>query len=419
MRRRVAIAAVLAATVLLGTAPAMAGTAQPVVVSANPVDDTPNVLDGTVYAIAVVGSTVIVGGDFSTVQNAAGGTHYHRVNLFAYQLATGAVTAFAVDLDGTVNALVAGPHNTVYVGGAFHHVDGVAERGVTRLDVATGARIASFGGYIGDGEVRSLEFGATTGLLYLGGNFAGVDGTARVALARVDGHSGALDPNFNLALSSPTVGRTKVEDTALSPDGTTLVAIGAIQYAGSQNRAQVVVVNVGGTVATLSGWYTNFYNVNCYAAFSTYVREVDFSPAGDYFVIVSTGRLASPTLPCDTAARFQTAGSGLHNPVWVNHTGGNTLLSVCVTGAAVYVGGHQQWLDNPLGNKTAGPGAVSRPGIGAINPTTGTALSWNPTRTRGVGVEALVATSTGLLVGSDTTELGHEYHARLGMFPLS
>ena len=169
----------------------------------------------------------------------------------------------------------------------------------------------------------------------------------------------------------------------------------------------------------MSGWYTNFYNVNCYSAFDTYVREVDFSPKGDYFVIVTTGRLTGNNLPCDTAARFNTAGTGAHNPVWVNATGGNSLFSVAVTGSAVYVGGHEQWLDNPKGNKTAGPGAVSRPGIGAIDPTTGKALAWNPTRDRGVGVEALVAMPTGLLVGSDTTQLGHAYHARLGMFPLN
>jgi hypothetical protein len=51
-------------------------------------------------------------------------------------------------------------------------------------------------------------------------------------------------------------------------------------------------------------------------------------------------------------------------------------------------------LDNPEGRKTAGPGAVWRPGIGAIDPV------------------------TGKVVGSDTDQLGHEYHARLGVFPL-
>jgi hypothetical protein len=393
----------------------MASLSQSHVVSADPVDYTPNVMDGTVYAIAVVGSTVVVGGDFTSVSSANGATHYSRENLFTYQLGSGVVNPMTADVDGIVKALAAGPNNTVYIGGSFHHVDGAAERGLAQLSVSTGARVSGFTGAIDDGEVWAL--GVSAGQLYVGGNFAGVDGTARPALARVSGSTGALDSHFNLSLSSPTAGRTKVEDLALSPDGKTLIAIGGIQKAQGQSRAQVVLANVTTTSATVSNWYTNFYNVNCYSAFDTYVRGVDFSPKGDYFVIVTTGRLTGNNLPCDTASRFNLAGGGQHDPVWTNHTGGNTLLSVACTGSAVYVGGHQQWLDNPKGNKAPGPGAVSRPGIGAIDPDTGLALSWNPTRARGVGAQALVATSAGLLVGSDTTQLGHEYHARLGMFP--
>ena len=109
-------------------------------------------------------------------------------------------------------------------------------------------------------------------------------------------------------------------------------------------------------------------------------------------------------------------------------TGGNSLLAVAITGAAVYLGGHQLYMDNPYGHKTKnpgeaavflpGPGAVTRPGIGAVDPATGRTLSWNPTRSRGVGVRVLVAVPQGLLVGSDTDQLGHEYHGRIGMFPL-
>jgi hypothetical protein len=93
---------------------------------------------------------------------------------------------------------------------------------------------------------------------------------------------------------------------------------------------------------------------------------------------------------------------------------------VAVTGAAVYVGGHQRYLDNPYGSdaKGPGPGAVLRVGIGAVSPATGRALPWNPTRSRGVGVRAFLVTSGGLTVGSDTDKLGKEYHGRIGMFPI-
>ena len=47
---------------------------------------------------------------------------------------------------------------------------------------------------------------------------------------------------------------------------------------------------------------------------------------------------------------------------------------------AVYVGGHQRYLDNPLGSDAngPGPGAVARVGIGALSPTTGKALPGTP-----------------------------------------
>ncbi len=61
---------------------------------------------------------------------------------------------------------------------------------------------------------------------------------------------------------------------------------------------------------------------------------------------------------------------------------------------------------------------MSRPGIGAVSPSTGRALSWNPTRARGVGVRCFLVVPHGVLVGSDTDQLGREYHGRIGMFPV-
>ena len=46
-------------------------------------------------------------------------------------------------------------------------------------------------------------------------------------------------------------------------------------------------------------------------------------------------------------------------------------------------------------------GEVSRPGIGAIDPVTGLALAWNPTKSRNHGTEKLYVTTAGLWVGSD------------------
>jgi len=414
MRRSVAVLLGALLAGLAATAPALADQAQSAVVSADPVDFTPHVLDGTVRAIAVVGDTVVVGGDFSRVTDSAGRTYLQRNNLFAYRLGTGQVLDFAPALDGPVYALATGPSGTVYAGGDFRQVNGAAQRGLTRFRLDTGAALAMPA--IDWGDVRALAVAGPW--LYAGGTFTRVGGVSRAGLARLSTATGAVDQGLDLHLAAPDFPRPRVEDLAVSPDGTRLVVIGVIEQALGQRRAQLLVADTAANPVRLADWYTPAYDNMCRWNFDTYLRGVAFSPDGSYFVVVTSGRLAGAQRMCDTAARFNMAGAGAHNPVWVNHTGGNSLLSVAVTGPAVYVGGHQQWVDNPYGDKSAGPGAVSRPGIAALDPVTGHALAWNPTRSRGEGTRALVACSAGLLIGSDTDRLGHEYHGRIGMFPL-
>jgi hypothetical protein len=147
---------------------------------------------------------------------------------------------------------------------------------------------------------------------------------------------------------------------------------------------------------------------------------VEFSANGSWFVVVTTGGAPdrnSRSL-CDTSSRWETTNAPGSVETWRNCTGGDTLYSVAVTTAAVYVGGHHRWLDNCGGRNNPVAGSFAADGIGAIDPVTGRAIrSWNPERTRGVGAEELVAQPEGLYVGSDTTRLGGEYHARLGLFP--
>ncbi|HEY7487949.1 MAG TPA: hypothetical protein VH912_26085 [Streptosporangiaceae bacterium] len=411
-----AAASVLAAVTGTVTAsPVQADSTQSKVVSANPANSTPNALDGTVYAFAVVGSKIVVGGSFTQIRNAGSKTVVKQKYLFAYDAKTGKIdTGFKPALNGTVYALATGPSGTVFAGGSFTTVNGAANRGLVRL-TPTGKRTGKFA--LGNGNVRDLISRGSQ--LYVGGAFTKINGASRSLLARLNTSTGAVDSKINFSFSDPiNGGALKIYDMALTPGGSRLVTTGSFMKVSGKSRPQVAMFDTSGSLTT---WATSRYGPVCNnAAFDSYIRDVDFSPDGKYFVIVTTGGPFGNTTLCDSAARWETAKTGAgQQPTWVNWTGGDSLYAVSVTGAAVYVGGHQRWLNNPYGHDSAGPGAVSRPGIGALSAGTGKALSWNPTRTRGHGVEVLDAYASGLLVGSDTEELGHEYHARLGMFPLS
>ncbi len=91
----------------------------------------------------------------------------------------------------------------------------------------------------------------------------------------------------------------------------------------------------------------------------------------------------------------------------------------------MYVGGHQQWMNNPYVALACGvcpapgPGAVPREGLSALDPVNGLPFSWDPGRARGTGVFAFFATADGLWLGSHTDVLGGETHRKLGFFPLA
>jgi hypothetical protein len=412
------------------------GYTQPSVVSADPVNTTPHVLNGSVLALATVGARVYVGGTFTTVADAGTTAQLPRTYLFAFDRATGRIVAdYTPAVNGPVESIVAAPDgSSIIVGGRFTTVNGTTQRSLAMLDVK-GARVSTFAartnGYVTKVLVRN-------GRLIAGGRFSSANSVARANLAAMDARTGALDTAFTVGA---TEGRTRLDGTAITASvaemdadaaGTRLVILGNFRKVGGQSRQQIAMIDL--TQRSVTGWFTNRYPndvagsaqaFKCGQSFDTQMRDVEFSPDGSYFVVVTTGGAADRNASslCDTATRWETNAIARTTgavETWKNCTGGDTLYSVATTGAAVYVGGHHRWLDNCGGRDTAVTGSFAASGIGAIDPTTGKAIrTWNPGRDRGVGAEELVAGSDGLYIGSDTTRLGGEYHARLGRFPLS
>ncbi|WP_344161617.1 hypothetical protein [Nocardiopsis rhodophaea] len=389
------------------------------VVSERPVPWTPHILDGTVKSIVQVGHVVIAGGKFSRVADPRRQTVLARKNIVAFEYGTGRIlTEFNPRIRGMVRTLAAGPDNTVYVGGTFTGVNGNGNRGIARLSVTTGQPAPGFDASLDSGSVYRLT--RHRDRLYVGGSFGSVNRVSRAGLAQLNAYTGEVERSFDMHLSRSRRGTLRVQELAISPGGTRLVIGGTFTRARGQRRYQIAMVDTGVTPARLSPWSTEGYAAPCdYSRMHTYIRQIDFSPDGSYFVVVTAGGpLRKPGL-CKTAARWETGDTPNARLTWANHTGGDSLYSVEITGSAVYVGGHQRWMNNAMGNLKPGPGSVKREGIAALDPRSGKALPWNPGRARGHGAEALTATPHGLFVGSDTTRLAGLKRSRIGMFPLN
>lgn len=402
-------------------APAMATSVSlPAVVTATPatftpqVDDSAAVSHSAVYAVepSPDGTTMFTGGDFTQVADKNDANPVTRTDVFSFSASTGALTTFAPVLDGPVWA-IAFSGADVYVAGSFTHVNGQARRGIAELDASTGALIPAFNAGLKTGGVTQVRLVANR--LIIGGDFAN-------KLLAIDPVTGADTGYIEIPITgqvAANTGNANVYRFAVSPDGTRLVAIGNFTTVGTSTRWRAFMLDLGPTTTTLDPWYYQNLVNHCKARTeSANLRDVDFAPDGSYFVLVATGYLPlNPGDICDAAAKFSTTATAPYAPDWINYTGGDTFHSVAVTTSAVYVQGHFRWLDNPGGNDSCGPGCQPRMGIGAIDPTSGQALSWNPGKTRGVGGKDLTITPQGLWVGSDGARIAGKQHKDLALMP--
>ena len=415
------VLALTGAMLVLGTGVGHAfQISQPAVVSADPVNFTPNITNGKVEAIVQVGNRMIVAGTFTQAQNAGSTTTVTRNRILAFNATTGVIdTAFNPNVNGEITSMVVAPGGTaVIIAGSFTSVGGVAVTRIAKLDAVTGARITAFTATAA-GTVSDMALWGSK--VILGGSFNRVDNVARTKVASVDAVTGALDPNVNLSVTGLFNGGSNQRPEAR-------------RLAGQHEAGHRRQLHHGG------------WSVSC-------ADRLDQPLCRSRH----RGELADERLLGHVRRRFQHIHAGRrvlsrrrvlrpcvnrrrlfpHDPLRHRHSLGvecdrhgsasdvdrllrrRHLTAVAITGTAIYVGGHMRWLNNDIVGDVAAAGAVSRAGIGALDPQNGMPYRWNPTRDRGVGVFAFLATSTGLWVGHDTVHLGHETHNRIGMFPLA
>jgi hypothetical protein len=418
----IGVTATVASALVLTVAPA-SGTSSPSgsLVSAVPATGTPDIKDGEVDSIAQVGDTMILGGTFTQAANDGSTTILPRAHLVAFDQNTGQIsTTFHPDPNAKVDAVIpAGDGSSVYVAGTFSSINGVARKNLARVRVSDGAVLTTFNAGAINGEVMDLRLSG--GHLWVAGSFTTIKGTTQKALATVNPTTGALDPYMSQVIAGTHHGgATFVRKMDISPDGKKLVAVGNFDTIAGTKHHQAFMLDLSSSAAaTVANWQTAFYQDACSSSFNTYMRDLDFSPDGSYFVVSTTGAYGGSNSACDETARWETSstGAGL-TPSWVDYTGGDTTYAVEITDSAVYTGGHARWQNNPFAGDSAGPGSVARTGIAALDPQSGLPFSWNPTRARGVGVFDFLVNSRGLWVASDTTTIGNRTgRERIALMP--
>ena len=422
LRRSVVIVAATAGSLgLVGVMPAYAS--QGASVSTTPAAFTPYVTtaNSEVTQIVQCGSAMYAVGSFAQI-GVPGGTRYARSNAFSFNATTGAVSAWNPDVNGTVSAVVVSTDCThVYLGGSFTAVGGTSVTNLAEVNATTGTVTTAFRPQPNN-EVYSLAL--TSSQLIAGGLFTSIGTGSRTALASVSPTTGVITSYANLGVSGKIPGNdgaTKVFKLRASPSGQRLLVLGNFSSVGGKTRLQAFIVDLGSTVATLDAWYAPDLSRACDAQTEPYyVRAGTWSPDGSRVYFATTGYKGVSAL-CDAASAFSSTSNSTQAPIWINKTGCDSLYSVAADSSTVYIGGHERYADNPHGCDAAGPGSVSRPGVGALSPSTGQALAWDPTRGRGKGADDELRTSAGLWIASDvidgSPDCGGVYHPDICFFP--
>jgi hypothetical protein len=367
--RRGFAAVILGAVGLLGTA----GVAQAVTVQPHPVQTWQT--NGRVNVIVVSGSTVYLGGQFTSLRPPgapAGQGEVTRNHAAAVSLTTGALLPWNPNVNNTVRAIrVVG--TTVYLGGAFTQVGGTGHSRIAAVSTGTGAVIAGFHASA-NAEVFALASSGSS--LFMGGGFTTVDGTSRANMAAVNTTSGAILP------WSPSVdGQVRAIRLLGFPR---MVIAGSFTHLNGSSSNNIGALD-GDTGQNLPWHDHTTYNVIGLAS----------DPNGVYVAGAGGGGNFAAFDPATGTQR------------WLGGTNGN-VQAIGVVGGEVYVGGHFHTYCGPQHGQHTCTAPIARDKLLAVDEGTGNLTGWAPGANSVLGVFALtgVGSNGDVLAGGDFTSIG-------------
>ena len=325
--------------------------------------------NGRVNAILQIGGITYVGGKFTEISDHAGNTRTLS-NLAAFN-ASGNFTGWAPNANGTVKDFATDGTGAVIAGGSFTQINGSGRPHVAKI-LANGTLVAktTFAAEA-DGDVQALAVSGHT--LYLGGQFANVDGHARAFLGAV----GLTNGSFVSTWTPFVDGRVDGLDAV----GTNIVAGGFFLNAGSATGGHPSIAAFDGTSGALQSGYTGH----------TPSPVVSMTVGADGSIY--TGHFNN------RMQRFTPTGGSS----WQIGFDGN-VQAIGISDGEVIAGGHFQNICD-VGTNCTNP--IVRNHIAAFDPTSGQLdTSWAPSVNSDLGVFAVADTSAGLAIGGDFTRVG-------------
>ena len=287
-------------------------------------------LNNSVYAIGVSGSNVYLGGSFTT----AGGTARNRAAAVGTD---GTLTAWNPNLNNTVSAIGVSGSN-VYLGGAFTTVGGQARNRAAAVTTDGAGTLTDWNPNLSSSVYAIAVSGSN---VYLGGNFTTVGGQARNRAAAVTTDGAGTLTSWNPDLNGFV--------NAIGVSGSNVYLGGNFSTAGGTARNNAAAVTTDGA-GTLSSWNPNL---------NSSVRAIAVSGSnvylGGYFNTVG-GTTRNHAAAVDAAGTPTDWNPNLNGDVFV----------IAVSGSNVYLGGYFNTVSGTTRNYAA-----------AVD-TAGALTSWNP-----------------------------------------
>jgi hypothetical protein len=346
--------------------------------------------NGQVNSIVTIGSTVYVGGDFTSVRAAGekpgSASSVPRNNLAAFSATTGALRKWNPGTDGEVTALAVSPNKrTIYVGGDFNTLGGVARHNLGAVNAKSGATT----GYRGNTNGEVMAIATFKKRVYVGGSFTKIRNKAhkRVAATTTKGR-----PIKGWKPAADSTVRTIV----VAPGGKRVYLGGGFTSINKRQQAHLTALST--KTGKIQSWQ----------------RHPDYI-VWDIVVFKNYGFVGGN----GTGGHVDAFKPNGHRR-WRTQTDGG-VQSLGYYQGKVIVGGH---FDNFCRGVSTGPVVgfrcptiqANRPRLLALSHKKGNLTRWNPAPDQDPGVFALTSTKKTLYVGGKFGKIAKTGQANLAVF---